>query len=73
MLANSSIKGNQERTVWTAFFLPKATPTAIVERLARATSDALDPLCQTPWHQSSALVNPPFSALPQPKEKSLGT
>jgi hypothetical protein len=46
MLANSSIKGNQERTVWTAFFLPKATPTAIVDRLARATSDALDPLCQ---------------------------
>jgi len=28
--------------VWTAFFLPKGTPTAIVERLARATSDALD-------------------------------
>src|SRR5215467_8222337 len=43
-LANSSIKGNQERTVWTAFFLPKTTATAIVERLARVTSDALDPL-----------------------------
>src|SRR5215472_3884278 len=28
--------------VWTAFFLPKGTPLTIVQRLARATSDALD-------------------------------
>jgi len=28
--------------VWTAFFLPKGTPSTIVQRLARATSDALD-------------------------------
>jgi tripartite-type tricarboxylate transporter receptor subunit TctC len=28
--------------VWTAFFLPKGTPSTIVHRLARATSDALD-------------------------------
>jgi transposase len=28
--------------VWTAFFLPKGTPSTIVQRLAHATSDALD-------------------------------
>ena len=28
--------------VWTAFFLPKGTPSTIVRRLASATSDALD-------------------------------
>src|SRR5258708_35579254 len=28
--------------VWTAFFLPKGTPSTIVQRLARSTSDALD-------------------------------
>ena len=28
--------------VWTAFFFPKGTPSTIVQRLARATSDALD-------------------------------
>ena len=28
--------------VWTAFFLPRGTPSTIVQRLTRATSDALD-------------------------------
>jgi tripartite-type tricarboxylate transporter receptor subunit TctC len=40
-LTSRSIPANAA-DVWTAFFLPKGTPSTIVQRLARGTSDALD-------------------------------
>jgi len=52
--------------VWTAFFLPKGTPSTIVQRLARATSDALD---ASAVHQRFAdlglRVAPPEERMPE--------
>jgi tripartite-type tricarboxylate transporter receptor subunit TctC len=59
---------------WGAFFLPKGTPAAIVQRLAKATSDALDsPMVAQRYLELGVSVPPPERRTPEFLAKFLPT